>query len=75
VETLALIRLDGDMFDSTTVALESLYPKLSTGGYVIVDDYGAVAECAAATEAFRDKNGITDEITKIDWTGVYWRKS
>ncbi len=75
VETLALIRLDGDMFDSTTVALESLYPKLSPGGYVIVDDYGAVAECAAATEAFREKNGITDEITKIDWTGVYWRKS
>lgn len=75
VERLALMRLDGDMFDSTTVALESLYPKLSVGGYVIVDDYGAVAECRSAVDSFRAKHGITDEITEIDWTGVFWQRT
>ena len=41
MEKLALIRLDGDLYESTWVALESLYPKLARGGYLIVDDYGA----------------------------------
>jgi O-methyltransferase len=75
VERQALMRLDGDMFDSTTVALESLYPKLSVGGYVIVDDYGAVAECRSAVDYFRARHGITDEITEIDWTGVFWQRT
>ena len=39
-EKFCLLRLDGDMYSSTIVALEALYPKLSSGGYVIVDDYG-----------------------------------
>jgi O-methyltransferase len=43
IERLAVLRLDGDMYGSTMEALEALYPKLSPGGYVIVDDYGAIA--------------------------------
>jgi O-methyltransferase len=43
IETLALLRLDGDMYGSTSVALDALYyPKLAPGGYVIVDDYNAL---------------------------------
>jgi len=42
ISQIAVLRLDGDMYDSTMVALRSLYPKLSVGGYVIVDDYHAV---------------------------------
>lgn len=34
----ALLRLDGDLYESTIVALNSLYPKLSRGGVVIIDD-------------------------------------
>lgn len=75
VERLSLMRLDGDMYDSTMVALESLYPKLSVGGYVIIDDYGALVECKEATEDFRRKHDITDELKQIDWAGHYWRKS
>lgn len=71
----ALIRLDGDMYESTFVALECLYPKLSTGGFVIIDDFGALSQCRKAVADYREKMGILDPIREIDWTGVYWRKS
>jgi O-methyltransferase len=75
IERLSILRLDGDMYESTIVALRSLYPKLSPGGYVIVDDYGAVKGCRAAVEDFRAEHGITDELHKIDWSGVFWQRS
>ena len=75
IERLSVLRLDGDMYASTIDALEALYDKLSVGGYVIVDDYGAVKGCAQAIHDFRTSRGITDEILEIDWAGVYWRKS
>jgi O-methyltransferase len=73
-ERLAVARLDGDMYSSTIDALRSLYPKLSVGGYLIVDDYGAVAACRKAVEDFRAEHGIRDAIVPIDWTGVYWQR-
>lgn len=75
IQALAVLRLDGDMYSSTMVALEELYDKVSVGGYVIVDDYGAVPACAKAVDDFRDKRGIKDLIEVVDWAGVFWRKS
>lgn len=75
VDQLAVLRLDGDMYDSTMVALESLYPKLSVGGFVIVDDYHAVRGCRKAVEDFRTANGIDDPLEQVDWTCRYWRRS
>jgi hypothetical protein len=75
IERLAVLRLDGDLYESTTDALTHLYPKLSVGGYVIVDDYGGMTACRHAIHDYRDKHGITDEILPIDWTGVYWRRT
>ena len=72
---LAVARLDGDMYESTMDALVSLYPKLSVGGYLIVDDYGAVEACKKAIHDFRDKHGIKDPIRQIDIAGVFWQKS
>ena len=72
---LALIRLDGDMYESTMDALTSLYPKLSHRGYVIVDDYHVVPACKAAVADYCESNGIKPEIVEIDGVGVYWRKS
>ena len=74
IEKLAILRVDADMYGSTMEALRSLYSKLSVGGYVIVDDYGAVPGCRKAVEDFRAENGIAEEIKEIDWTGVYWQK-
>jgi hypothetical protein len=73
-ERYAVIRLDGDMYGSTMDAITNLYPRLSEGGYCIIDDYGGLKDCAKAVEDYRAAHSITDEIHTIDWTGRYWRK-
>jgi hypothetical protein len=72
---LAIVRLDGDMYSSTIVALEALYPRLSDGGFLIVDDYGALQNCRQAVDDYRAAHGIDHPMHVIDWTGVYWRKN
>lgn len=73
-DRFALIRLDGDMYESTIQALEALYWKLSPGGIAIIDDYGAIPGCRRAVEDFREANRIGAPIRPIDWTGIWWRK-
>ena len=75
IERIAVMRLDGDMYESTIDSLTNLYPKLSRGGYVIVDDYGYIESCRQAVHDYRRGNGIEDEIKPIDWSGVYWQRS
>ena len=70
----ALVRLDADTYDSTMLALRCLYPALSTGGYLIVDDYGDIAECRAAVDHFRDEHAIHEPIEWIDSSCVRWRR-
>jgi hypothetical protein len=74
IEQLALIRLDGDMYESTMDGLTNLYSKLSHQGYIIIDDYHVVPACKAAVHDYCDAIGIQPEIFEIDGVGVYWRK-
>jgi O-methyltransferase len=71
----SVIRLDGDMYQSTWEALESLYPGLSIDGFVIIDDFGALPGCRQAVLDYRERYGITEEIQEIDWSAVYWRRT
>jgi hypothetical protein len=73
VERLAILRIDADMYDSTRIALRTLYPKVSERGYVILDDYSALQPCRLATDEFRQDMGIVDPLVTIDWTGAMWR--
>lgn len=73
IEKLAVLRLDGDMYQSTIDALKNLYPKLSKAGFCIIDDY-ALDGCRKAVEDFRAENRIQAEMKVIDFTGRYWRK-
>jgi len=75
IETLAIMRLDADLYESTMDALNNLYPKLAAGGYAIIDDYGNAPPCRAAVDEYRGRHGITDEIVNVDWSGAYWRKT
>jgi O-methyltransferase len=76
VEQLSLMRLDGDMYESTIQAIEPLYPKLAPGGFCIIDDFGSHASQAGqAVHDYRAQHGITDEIVRIDEFGAFWRKS
>jgi O-methyltransferase len=70
----SVIRLDGDTYDATRLALDVLYPGLAPGGYLVVDDYRQLEECSRAVDEFRDEYGITDPIEHIDWNGVRWRR-
>jgi O-methyltransferase len=75
IDRLAVMRLDGDMYSSTMDALNNLYPKLSIGGYAIIDDYGYWEPCRQAVHDYREAHQITDPIHEVDWTGVYWRRT
>jgi O-methyltransferase len=74
IQQLSLLRLDGDMYESTMDALVNLYPKLSIGGFIIVDDYSVIDGCRQAVQDYREKHGIVEEIIAIDADGVYWKK-
>jgi hypothetical protein len=73
IDRLAVLRLDGDMYESTIVALRSLYDKVSVGGFVIIDDYFCFDMCQKAVDDFRAGRNIVEPLCPIDWTGVYWQ--
>ncbi len=75
IEKLAIVRLDGDMYESTMDGLNHLYHKLSSGGFIIIDDYGVIPACKKAVHDFRDEHGITEEIKNIDGSGYFWQKN
>jgi O-methyltransferase len=76
IDRLAVLRLDGDYYESTRDTLTSLYAKLSPGGFVIIDDWGLEKICGEkeAVIEFRRDQHITEEIVLIDWHSAYWRK-
>jgi O-methyltransferase len=61
------------MYQSTMDILEPLYPRVSPGGFVIVDDYWVIAACRQAVDEYRDRHGITNPILEIDGSGVFWQ--
>ena len=73
IKSIAVMRLDGDMYESTTDALVHLYPRLSRGGFVIIDDY-SLPGCRSAVTDFRTAQGIADEVRDIDGLSVYWQR-
>lgn len=74
IERLAVMRLDGDLYGSTMDALTALYPKLSPGGFVILDDYYNSPPCGQAVNDFRAREGVDAPLVKVDWSAAYWRK-
>jgi hypothetical protein len=77
IETLAIMRLDGDYYESTMDSLNNLYHKLSIGGYAIIDDYGESTwtYCRKAVDEFRRDRGIDEPMNKVDSKCFYWRRS
>ena len=71
IERLAILRLDGDMYESTMDALRALYGKLSPGGHVIIDDY-SVPNCYKAVHDFRAAHGVVEPVRLIDDDSAFW---
>ena len=72
---LALLRVDCDLYSSTMQVIEALYPRVSPGGWVIIDDYGILPPCQQAVDEFRVREGINDPLHQIDEYAICWRVS
>lgn len=75
IDKLAIMRLDADYYQSTMDALTNLYPKLSVGGWVILDDYGHPLGCRQAVGEFRERNDIADPIEMADDQVGFWQRT
>lgn len=74
IEKVALLRLDGDWYDSTKVCLEGLFDRVVRDGFVIIDDYGMFAGCRQAADDFFRKRRIAPRLEYSDSQCVYFRK-
>jgi hypothetical protein len=74
VQKLAILRADGDLYDSTYQILENLYPRVTLGGYVIIDDYNSFLECRQAVNDYLDASKLQVELVQIDRDAVFWQK-
>jgi hypothetical protein len=76
ISSLAIMRLDGDYYESTTDALTNLYDKLSVGGYAIIDDYAedAWTHCRRAVDDFRRQHYIQEPLIQVDSKCFYWKR-
>jgi O-methyltransferase len=71
IEQLSVLRLDGDMYESTIQSLDALYHKVSRGGSVIIDDY-FLGPCARAVNEYRARHDVTSPLLPIDGRAVWW---
>jgi len=74
MDPIAVLRLDGDWYASTQICLDHLYPHVSPGGVVILDDYWCWEGCKKATDEYRAKHSITAPLVKVDDECCYWIK-
>jgi hypothetical protein len=77
IKQLAILRLDGDHFESTMDALTALYERVSIGGFVIVDDYGEESwtYCKQAVDQFRASRSISSPLVRVDPSCYYWQRT
>jgi O-methyltransferase len=72
IPQIALLRLDGDWYESTRTCLVHLYPHVVRGGVVVIDDYGHWEGCRKAVDEFLASLSEPILLNHIDYTGRYW---
>jgi O-methyltransferase len=77
IGALAIMRLDGDYYESTMDALTNLYDKLSIDGYAIIDDYGedSWTYCRKAVDDFRRERRIEEPMIQVDSKCFFWQRA
>ena len=73
IESVSILRLDGDMYSSTMEVLDAMYDKVSKGGFIIVDDL-MLPGCRKACEDFFEKRKLRVNLIRIDKNSVFWEK-
>jgi O-methyltransferase len=76
VETtaVALLHIDCDFYEPVRLSLETFFPRVSPGGFVVLNDYGTFPGCRAATDEFLAHRGLELEPTFIDHAAVFFQK-
>jgi hypothetical protein len=75
IGAISVLRLDGDWYASTRICLEQLYPRVSPGGILVLDDYFMWEGCRKATQEYRQAHGLSETIIRVDDDCAYWRKT
>jgi O-methyltransferase len=70
---IAVLRLDGDWYDSTKVCLENLYDLVIAGGFVLIDDYGYWEGCRRAVDEFLASRKLEVALNAVDDSGVWFQ--
>ena len=81
IESICFLRLDGDLYESTKVCLEYLYPKISKGGYIVIDDYQSLTGCKKAVDEYLAEHTIKPDMKQVNGlvspytfaNPVYWQ--
>jgi len=68
-ESIAILRLDTDWYESTRHEMEHLFPRLVRGGVLIVDDYGHWSGCRQAIDEYLQERKVSLLLNRIDYTG------
>jgi O-methyltransferase len=68
-DKIALLRLDTDWYESTKHEMEHLFPRLSKGGVLIIDDYGHWQGARKAVDEYLEKNDVKILLNRVDYTG------
>jgi O-methyltransferase len=71
---IAMLRIDGDWYESTKCCLENLFDQLVPEGYCIADDYGTFYGCRRAVDEFLQSRNLKVEATSDGRGGFIFRK-
>jgi O-methyltransferase len=61
-DSIALLRLDGDWYESTMACLDALFDKVAVGGLIIIDDYYTWDGCSRAVHDFLSNRSAVERI-------------
>ena len=73
VGEIGLLRVASEDPEEVGAVLGALYDRVTPGGFVVVDGYGAPA-CESAVDEFRSARGIVEPLERVDWSAAAWRK-
>ena len=72
---IAILHIDADWYDSVKIALEVFYPKVTPGGFIVLDDYGCWQGCDQALADYFAEEGIYSvPVIRVGSIGAYFQK-
>lgn len=71
---IAILRIDGDWYESTKVCLEYLYDQVAENGFVYIDDYAVCHGCKRAVDEFLAARGLDIDLSFDGRGGCYFKK-